>query len=172
MGDPDAPKLDAAALLRVLDAHDVRYVVVGGLAATAHGATRVTFDIDLVPEWSDTNLERLASALRELGAELSVPAADTPVTFPVDAQSLRQFEVSTWRTRAGDIDIIVGTPTAARGVLAGYDELASRADERTAFGITIAIASLDDIIESKEALGREPGLVALPELHRLRARRG
>ncbi len=171
MGDPSAPKLDAAALLHVLDAHGVRYVVVGGLAATAHGATRVTFDVDLVPEWSDANLERLASALRELDARLFVGDADEPLQFPIDAQSLRQFEVSTWRTRAGDVDVIVGTPTTTRGMLAGYDALASRADERTAFGVTVSIASLDDIIESKEALGREPDLVALPELHRLRGRR-
>jgi hypothetical protein len=170
MGDPAAPKLDAAALFRVLDAEGVRYVVVGGLAATAHGATRVTFDVDLVPEWSDENLERLVSALRVLGAELHVSDVDEPVAFALDAQSLRQFEVSTWRTRLGDIDVIAGTPTATRGVLARYEALAARAQERSAFGVTLLIASLDDIIESKEALGREPDLVALPELHRLRAR--
>jgi hypothetical protein len=171
VGDPTAPKLDAAALFRILDAHGVRYVVVGGLAATAHGATRVTFDVDLVPEWSDSNLGRLVSALRELGAELSVADADEPVRFAVDVQALRQFEVSTWRTRAGDLDVTVGIPTTTRGILANYEALAARADERMAFGVTMSIASLDDIIDSKEALGREPDLVALPELHRLRATR-
>jgi len=37
MGDPDAPPLQAREILRLLDRHGVRYVVVGGLAATAHG---------------------------------------------------------------------------------------------------------------------------------------
>jgi hypothetical protein len=37
-----------------------------------------------------------------------------------------------------------------------------------AFGITILVADLDDIIEAKEALARGPDLAALPELHRLR----
>lgn len=170
MGDPDAPPLQAAELLQLLDKHGVRYVVVGGLAATVHGATRITFDIDLVPEWTDDNLEHLAAALREAGAELQAPDASTPTAFPIDARSLGQFEVSTWRTRLGDLDVIIGTPTAARGVLARFEKLEQRAVEREAFGVTILVAALDDIIESKQALGRESDLVALPELHRLRER--
>ena len=156
--------------MRLLEEHGVRYVIVGGLAATVHGATRVTFDIDLVPEWTSANLERLASALQDVGAKLQTPDSESPVAFSIDARSLRGFEVSTWRTRLGDLDVILGTPTAARGVLARYDTLARRAVEREAFGITILVAGLDDIIESKQALGRESDLVALPELHRLRTR--
>jgi hypothetical protein len=169
MGDPDAPPLQAAKLLRLLDDHGVRYVVVGGLAATVHGATRVTFDIDLVPEWTDDNLGRLASALRDAGAVLRAPSP-APIGFPIDVRALRQFEVSTWRTLLGDLDVIIGTPTATRGALASYDALASSATEHEAFGVTVLVADLDDIIESKEALSRESDLVALPELHRLRER--
>jgi hypothetical protein len=170
VGDPDAPPLQAAELLELLDKHAVRYVVVGGLAATVHGATRVTVDIDLVPEWTDDNLDRLASALREAEAKLQAPEARAPIAFPIDARPPRQFEVSTWRTRLGDLDVIIGTPTATRGVLARYEALAPRAVAREAFGVTILVADLDDIIESKQAPGREADLVALPELHRLRAR--
>jgi len=131
----------------------------------------VTFDIDLIPEWTNANLERLASALREAGAELLAPEARDPVRFAIDARSLRQFEVSTWRTRLGDLDVVIGTPTATRGVLARYETLASRAARREAFGVAILVADLDDVIESKQALARESDLVALPELHRLRERR-
>jgi hypothetical protein len=172
VGDPDAPPLQAGEILQLLDRHGVRYVVVGGLAATVHGATRVTFDIDLVPQWTDANLRRLASALREVEAELLAPEAPEPVPFAIDAHSLRQFEVSAWRTRLGDLDVIIGTPTARRGVLARYDSLAPRAATREAFGMTILVAALDDIIESKQALARESDLIALPELHRLRASQG
>jgi len=172
MGDPDAPPLQAAELLRLLDGHAVRYVIVGGLAATVHGATRVTFDIDLVPEWTDENLDRLASALRDADAELHAPDSRSHVAFPIDARSLRQFEGSTWRTSLGDLDVIIGTPTSTRGVLARYESLAPRATRQEAFGVTILVADLDDVIESKQALGRESDLVALPELHDLRARRG
>jgi hypothetical protein len=171
MGDPGAPPLRAGEILLLLDRHGVRYVLIGGLAATVHGATRVTFDIDLVPDWTKANLERLASALREAEAKLVAPEAPEPVAFPIDAPSLSQFEVSTWRTAYGDLDVVVGTPTAKRGVLASYRDLADRAAKREAFGVTILVASLDDVIESKQALARESDLVALPELHRLHSRR-
>jgi hypothetical protein len=167
VGDPNAPPLQAKKLFALLERHGVHYVVVGGLAAVVHGSARATFDIDLVPDWSTANLERLAGALRAADAQLRVPDA-SPVDYPIDVESLRAFEVSTWRTRHGDLDIITGTPTLERGRLSQYPELARRAHRREAFGITILVADLSDIIESKQALAREPDLAALPELHRLR----
>ncbi|MGH2830244.1 MAG: hypothetical protein ACRDJM_07150 [Actinomycetota bacterium] len=170
MGDPAAPPLQAGQLFRVLDEHEVRYVVVGGLAAVVHGAGRVTFDIDVVPKWTTENLSRLADALAAVGARLRVPGGAEPVEYPLDAKALRAFELSTWRTAYGDIDVIRGTPTTVKGRLAGYAALARRAHAREAFGVTVFIADLDDVIESKQVLAREPDLAALPELHRLRDR--
>jgi len=170
MGDPKAPPLRVERLLRALDDHGVQYVVVGGLAAAAQGAGRVTFDIDVVPEWSTANLDRLADALRCLGAQSRVPDSVEPVALPLDSRSLRGFEVSTWRTDAGDLDVIIGTPTTDRGRLAGYDDLVDRGHRLEAYGLTITVADLSDIIESKQVLAREPDLAALPELRRLQAR--
>lgn len=171
MGDPLAPPLQARDLLALLDSHGVKYVLVGGLAAIAYGATRATFDIDLVPDWSPENLELLAAALIAADARLRVPDGD-PVDYMITAEmitaeSLRAFEVSTWRTRFGDLDVITGIPTAERGRLAQFPELAGRANAREAFGFTILVADLADIIEAKQALGREPDLASLPELHRI-----
>ena len=109
-------------------------------------------------------------ALRALDAGLRAPGSSETVQYPLDAASLRGFEVSTWRTDAGDLDVIVGTPTATRGALAGYDDLVQRATALEAYGLTIMVADLDDVIVSKEALAREADLVALPELRRLQAR--
>lgn len=170
VGDPGAPPLQVEQLFRLLDFHDVRYVVVGGLAGTVYGSSRVTFDIDVVPEWTTANLGRLADALSDAGAKLHPRGSSEPIDFPIDANSLRQFEVSTWRTRHGDLDVIIGTPTEQRGQLAGFDDLALRAHPHQVFGLTILVADLDDVIASKQALGREPDLVALPELRRLRER--
>ena len=49
MGAPNAPAPDANAIFGTLDRHQVQYVLVGGYAALAHGATRLTNDIDLAP---------------------------------------------------------------------------------------------------------------------------
>lgn len=170
MGDPHAPPLRVERLLQTLEDSGVQYVIVGGLAAAAQGAGRVTFDIDVVPEWSTENLNHLADALRSLNAQLRVPDSVDPIPFPLDARSLRGFEVSTWRTDAGDLDVIMGTPTTVHGRLAGYDDLADRGHRLEAYGLTIIVADLSDIIESKQVLAREPDLAALPELRRLQAR--
>lgn len=170
MGDPQAPPLRAREIFRSLEDAKVTYVVVGGLAGTVHGAQRVTFDIDIVPDWTAANLRRLATALQSMGARLRVPGLPEPVDFPIDEASLRGFEVSTWRTKLGDLDVVMGTPTSA-GRLRDYRGLKANSDTVVAFGVTILVAGLDDIIESKATLGREPDLVALPELHRLRDER-
>ena len=54
---------DFAALLKVLTAADVGFIIVGGAAATAHGSARLTQDLDVVYDRSSENLSRLVSAL-------------------------------------------------------------------------------------------------------------
>ena len=125
------------------------YVLVGGLAAVAHGAMRATFDVDIVPCWKTRNLDALAHALRAAKARVRLPGVTEPVEVPLDARTFGHDEVSTWRTSYGDIDIIAGTPTKVRGQLASFDALASGAHARQAFGMTILVADLDDIIEAK-----------------------
>ncbi|MCE2543831.1 MAG: hypothetical protein J4F30_10440, partial [Acidobacteria bacterium] len=99
---------------------------------------------------------------------LRVPGVGEPVEVPLDGRTFGHYEVSTWRTIHGDIDVIAGTPKRVCGQLATFDELASRAHARQAFGMTILVADLDDIIEAKETLNGEPDRVALPELRQLR----
>jgi len=48
-------------------AHDVRYVVIGGIAAVLHGVPRATFDLDMLIEATEANAERLLQALRTAG---------------------------------------------------------------------------------------------------------
>src|SRR5919199_3687263 len=58
------------ALVRVLNAHGVDYVVVGGVAAIGHGSRRTTRDLDIVPAPSAENYRRLARALKALHAHV------------------------------------------------------------------------------------------------------
>jgi hypothetical protein len=53
----------------------------------------------------------------------------------------------------------------------GYDDLATDAESYEVFGITIKVASLDDVIRSKAAAGRDVDLQALPTLRALRDRK-
>lgn len=165
------PKLDPERIIAVLDAHGVEYVIVGGFGAQAHGARRQTFDIDVVPRSTDDNFERLAAALRELGARLRVAgmtdeeARQLPVS--VDAATLRSFGISTWTTDAGPIDVLADLPVADGRRT--YDELIRRADRRRVHGVVIHLAALDEIVASKEFANRTKDREALPELRRLQA---
>ena len=80
VSDPDAPPPDSESLVSLLDRHGVAYVLVGGLAAVAHGATRATFDI--VPRWETDNLDALAGALRAANAHLRVPGTESRLDAP------------------------------------------------------------------------------------------
>jgi hypothetical protein len=61
-------------IVAALNDAGVAYVIVGGIAVAAHGVVRATRDLDLVPAPDAANLERLANALTELGAEHPVDA--------------------------------------------------------------------------------------------------
>ena len=173
MSDPDAPALSTKEIVDTLAEHEVAYIVIGGIAAAAHGSHHVTRDFDITPQWQEVNLGRLADALIAMGARLRVegdaPGSRIVVDFPINGQSLSSFEVSAWRTRYGDLGVVSGAPTRA-GTLADYDALLPKARTVRIFGTAVSIAHLDDIIEAKRALRREPDLAALPELYRLQER--
>ena len=168
MSDPDAPPLNTRVLLDALERHQVSYVAVGGLAAQWHGAQRTTKDLDVCPAWDEENLDRVAGALRELGARLKVP--DGPAEgeeVPIDGVFLHRLEVSTWRTSAGDLDVLLGIPRDGRWNLARYEQLRENAILLEIGERTVLTAALKDIIRSKEIADREPDREALPELRQL-----
>jgi hypothetical protein len=67
---PDVP--DRSRIAAALARHRVRDFFVGGIAGRAHGARRVTYDVDCLPRLSRDNLDRLAAAMRELNARARV----------------------------------------------------------------------------------------------------
>lgn len=169
----DGPEFDPLAILVALERHGVSYLVVGGFGAQAHGATRQTQDIDVVPASDDENFDRLAATLRALNARMRVggltddEARQLPVV--VDGLTIRSFGSSTWMTDAGPLDILIELRDRA-GSRHGYDALASRLVANEIGGITVKLASLKDIVASKEFAGRDKDLEALPELRELLAR--
>ena len=170
---PEA-EFEPARALEALDRHGVEYVLVGGLGARAHGATRPTSDIDLVPDGGDDNLARLAAALRELNARLRVSgmtdeeARQLPVQL--DAETLRSFGSSTWMTDAGPIDVLRDLRDRQGGG-AVFGELISRGVDQQIGAVVVHVAALDDIIASKEHADREKDREALPELRDLNRER-
>jgi hypothetical protein len=164
--EPESGRFDFGRLLRTLERHGVEYVMVGGLGARAHGATRPTVDVDVVPSPSGSNLERLAAALRELHARLRVGgmADDEAQRLPVviDGATLAAFGSSTWATDAGPIDVLHDLPTTSGRRT--YDELLATATTASVDDVVINVAALSLIISSKRHAGRPKDRAALPEL--------
>jgi len=150
------------AILAVLERHGVRYVLVGGLAAILHGATHVTTDADIVPEEGRDNLERLSAALRDLNARIRVAGEPGGIPFDHSVESLGRMRLWNLVTDRGNLDVVF-EPSGTRG----YDDLVRDARSMTVRGIEVPVASLADVIRSKEAAGREKDRLTLPVLRRL-----
>ena len=154
-------------MLRVLEAHSVDYVLIGGLAATLHGSPLRTGDADICPATKLQNLQRLAAALVEMEAKVRTVDAPGGLSFSCDAEFLRKVELLNLMTRFGDLDISF-RPSGT----AGYEDLRRAAVHYELEGLLVTVASLADIIRSKEAAGRAKDAAALPTLRTLlRARK-
>ena len=157
-------EFDPVATLRVLVEHRVEFLVIGGIAARLRGAPFLTQDIDVTPAADHANLERLADALRELGARLRTATEPEGVPFPFDPGLLESATVWTLTTKSGDLDLVMAP--AGTG---GYQDLIRDADElRVAVDpeLLVNVASLADVIRSKEAAGRDKDRATLPLLRR------
>jgi hypothetical protein len=157
-------EFDPVAVLRVLNAHRVEFLVVGGIAARLRGAPLLTQDVDITPARDRANLERLAGALKDLDARLRTSTEPDGVAFPFDPGLLENATVWTLTTKHGDLDLVV-SPAGTDG----YHDLIRDADEMkvaTDPDLAVQVASLADVIRSKEAAGREKDRAALPLLRR------
>ncbi len=144
------PDFDPALAFRILNRHAVRYVVIGGLASEFLGAAIGTNDIDVCYERTAENMDRLAIALQELHATLRVAGVDEDLPFILDARTLAAGDSFTFRSDAGDLDVL-GTPSGT----GGFRDLDADA---TAYdlgeGLVVRVVSLDDLIRMKEAASR------------------
>jgi ABC-type amino acid transport substrate-binding protein len=153
-----------AAILDVLARHNVAYVLIGGYAALLQGSGLATIDIDIVPEKTANNLANLAAALKDLDARIRVAGIDDGLPFSASAESLQGVSILNLTTRFGDLDLAF----SPAGFAAGFPSLREGAIDMKIEGLTVHVASLDDVIASKEAAGRDKDFEALPTLIRLR----
>lgn len=157
----DWPDFEPDALLRRLTAAGVDFVVIGGFAAIAHGASVLTSDLDVCFAADDANLRALGAVLVELGASLRGVKEDVP--FVPDAATLRRVSVLTLDTPDGPLDVLV-EPSGAPP----YELLRRRAERLDLGGFAVLVASLDDLIAMKRAAGRAKDLLVVDELEAIR----
>jgi hypothetical protein len=130
-----------------------------------HGSTTNTYDFDALADRSGDNLDRLAAALIELGARYRIDGMSDEdsrnLNVPIDGQTLGNAAISTWRTDAGDLDILTEMSVAANHRLS-YHDLYDASSTATLHGGPVRIAALDDIIASKRHANRGKDQAVLP----------
>jgi len=156
---------DPDEILRVLHRHGVEFVLIGGMAAALHGSDVVTFDLDLAPRSEQDNLRRLALALRDLDASIRIEGEPDGIDLDTHADLLERAQVLNLATRAGNLDV-VRRPAGS----SGFEDLRRDAMTITVGGVPVLVASLADVIRSKEAASREKDRAVLPALKRLQMR--
>lgn len=159
-------------------ASDPDCVIIGGIAATLYGTTRLTADVDILFDPSPENRERLAQALRTLGARLFEPPGqlrpldrqrrwwqeqmrDAP--RQVDAALLGLFASFHFDTPFGPLDCMTTMPGARP-----YVDARTRAQPTPMEQFSICVVDLDDLIAMKRATARPKDLQDLNELLEIR----
>lgn len=132
---------------QLLNAHGVRYVLAGGVAANLHGSVRATKDVDVLVPKDLENTRRLLTALAELpyGVARELDAAqvvDKPVTIVGDDPR---------------VDILTVAWTVS------FDQAERNQERRTILGVTVPFLSRDDLIQSKRT-GRASDLADIEAL--------
>lgn len=118
--------------------HNVRYVVIGGVAAVLHGVPRATFDLNILIEATLENAQKLLDAL--IDVKLGTATLIT-------AQQLLENEITIFQYRLR-IDVQIKTPGIAfKSVWKNRETMEYR-------GQQFYVLSKSDLIKSKTAAGR------------------
>jgi hypothetical protein len=131
--------------------------VVGAVAAWLQGSPTVTLDVDVMPRRDLDNAERLAAALNELNAR---PQGGDGAT-ELEGADFLGWQMERFETDAGPVDVV---PYAA--AIGGYEDVATV--ELTLGDFAVRVITIDEVIASKEKLGRPKDTAALPALHATR----
>jgi predicted nucleotidyltransferase len=147
-------------LLAALHDAGVEFIIVGGVAARAHGSSRLTDDIDISYARSPANLARLVEALAPFTPYLR--GAPPGLPFEWSVVTLRAGLNFTLTTSVGAIDLL--------GEITGggqYDDLLPHSLTITVFGREVQLLDLPWLIRVKRAAGRPKDLEVIAELEAL-----
>jgi hypothetical protein len=162
------PELDPEGLWAALHEAKIDYVLIGAFAAVLHGSPMPTMDIDICPRDDEENVSRLAGMLltkaRALWSRSGTPFAKTHAEATT---RLKASPITSFTTRWGRLDVIF-EPAGTTG----FTDLIRDAQTFQFGGLSLRVASLRDVIRSKQASGRETDLAQLPALRKLLERGG
>ena len=148
-------------ILKSLTENEVEFVIIGGVAITAHGSAYLTQDLDFCYLRTNENLKKIVDALSKFSPRFRGFPENLPFMF--DISTLRNGTNFTFKTTIGDVDLL--------GEVAGvgnYKEVFESSEYKELFGFQVRVLTIDGLIKAKTAAGRTKDLLVLPELEALR----
>jgi hypothetical protein len=151
-------------IIAALVAAGVRFVVVGGVAATIQGSARLTNDLDICYDPAPDNLEALVVLLR--GRHAYLREVEPGLPFTLDVRALRTTPVMTLTTDLGDLDLL----DQILGV-GGYADVRAASEPVRIDALKFRALTLPALISAKKATGRAKDREHVIELEALLALR-
>jgi hypothetical protein len=155
------------AIVRTLNAANVQYLIVGGLAVNAHGYERMTRDVDLVIGLEPGNIARGLHALLSIGYQLAIPVTPEEFADPARRETWRREKnmivLKLWGDahRRTPVDVFVYEPFDFPREYAAAHWLPVAGDLRA------PVLAYPALLAMKEAAGREKDLLDVQSLRKL-----
>lgn len=156
------PQNDQALLVR-LKASGLEFVVIGGVCVVYHGAPLATFDLDVCCPFGEENILRIETALHDLHPVHRLTTNKLPLS--ATRASFGALKNLYLQTDLGKLDCL--------GEVAGVGDyeaaLHNSVVANFSYG-TFRFLSLDALISSKRAVGRERDWAAIRQLLAIKER--
>jgi len=150
-----------SAMVQRLAAGGVEFVVVGGYAAFAHGASVITQDLDVCCRFSPENLRRLAAALADVHPRHRLTPQKLP--FELTGELAHRLKNLYLDTDLGALDCL----SEVTGV-GGFEEVLRQSIEVATPSGKCRVLGLDALICAKEAMGRPRDQTTAVQLRAIR----
>lgn len=159
-------KLFYLDLFKALEEHEVSYLLIGGLAMNLHGIPRMTMDVDIVLILENKNLSAFIAAAQSLGLQPEIPVMLEDLKNPsarknwVTDKNLIALPLKNNQPDSPTVDIILKHPL-------DIDTAMQQATIKNIDGISVRLASINDMITLKSFSGRKQDLSDLEHLKRI-----
>lgn len=152
-------------LFKALKAHNIDYLLVGGLAMNLHGVPRMTMDVDLVIALDADNIAKFSTCIKEMGLAPSVPV---PLADLADAAKRETLFAEKHLIALPLISNMPATPTVDIVIHHPLDfkKAFANAVQRDLAGTPVLLASIEDMIAMKKVAGRAQDLSDIMHLER------
>ncbi|MEW6102660.1 MAG: DUF6036 family nucleotidyltransferase [bacterium] len=159
--------LDYLEIFRAFNKGGIRYIVVGGLAVNLQGIPRMTYDIDIILDLEDKNIERFTSLLKEWGFKPRVPVDIMDFANCknredwIKNKNMKAFTLVNPDWEISEIDVVIDSPVDYKKGIENVDYIQL---ENT----SIPVISIDDLIEMKRVSNRKQDEADIRHLLRIK----